>query len=39
MWENCVMTQVPRRAMIVSADVGEGHNAAGRALEEAMART
>jgi hypothetical protein len=29
MWENLVMTLVPRRAMIVSADVGEGHNAAG----------
>jgi Monogalactosyldiacylglycerol (MGDG) synthase len=29
---------VPRRAMIVSADIGEGHNSAGRALEEAMAR-
>jgi UDP-N-acetylglucosamine:LPS N-acetylglucosamine transferase len=39
MWDNCVMTLVPRRAMIVSADVGEGHNSAGRALEEAMART
>lgn len=34
-----VMTLVPRRAMIVSADIGEGHNSAGRALEEAMART
>jgi UDP-N-acetylglucosamine:LPS N-acetylglucosamine transferase len=32
------MTLVPRRAMIVSADVGEGHNAAGRALGETMAR-
>lgn len=29
---------VPRRAMIVSADIGQGHNSAGRALEEAMAR-
>jgi UDP-N-acetylglucosamine:LPS N-acetylglucosamine transferase len=29
---------VPRRALIVSADIGEGHNAAGRALEEAIAR-
>jgi len=29
---------VPRRALIVSADIGAGHNAAGRALEEAMAR-
>jgi hypothetical protein len=28
----------PRRALIVSADVGEGHNSAGRAIEEAMAR-
>jgi UDP-N-acetylglucosamine:LPS N-acetylglucosamine transferase len=37
--ENLVMTVVPRRAMIVSADVGEGHNAAGRALGETMART
>jgi UDP-N-acetylglucosamine:LPS N-acetylglucosamine transferase len=32
------MTAVPRRALIVSADIGEGHNAAARALEEAMAR-
>ncbi|HET9972458.1 MAG TPA: glycosyltransferase [Streptosporangiaceae bacterium] len=29
---------LPRRALIVSADIGAGHNAAGRALEEAMAR-
>jgi UDP-N-acetylglucosamine:LPS N-acetylglucosamine transferase len=29
---------VPRRALIVSADIGEGHNSAGRALEEAVAR-
>lgn len=29
---------VPRRVMIVSAGIGEGHNSAGRALEEAMAR-
>ena len=28
----------PRRALIVSADIGAGHNSAGRALEEAMAR-
>jgi hypothetical protein len=28
----------PRRALIVSADIGEGHNSAGRALEEAIAR-
>ena len=33
------MTLVPRRALIVSADIGEGHNSAGRALEEAIART
>jgi hypothetical protein len=32
------MTAVPRRALIVSADIGEGHNSAGRALEEAIAR-
>lgn len=32
------MTPVPRRALIVSADIGQGHNSAGRALEEAMAR-
>ena len=30
--------EVPRRALIVSADIGAGHNSAGRALEEAMAR-
>ncbi len=29
---------VPRRALIVSADIGAGHNSAGRALAEAMAR-
>jgi UDP-N-acetylglucosamine:LPS N-acetylglucosamine transferase len=34
-----VVTPVPRRALIVSADIGEGHNSAGRALEEAIART
>src|SRR5690242_15890678 len=28
----------PRRALIVSADIGAGHNSAGRALAEAMAR-
>jgi hypothetical protein len=28
----------PWRALIVSADIGEGHNSAGRALEEAIAR-
>jgi hypothetical protein len=39
MRENRVMTLVPRRAMIVSAGIGEGHNSAGRALEEAMVRT
>lgn len=32
------MTYVPRRALIVSADIGEGHNAAGRALEEGARR-
>ena len=32
------MTPVPRRAMLVSADMGEGHNSAARALEEAIAR-
>ncbi len=32
------MTPVPRRALIVSADIGEGHNSAARALEEAIAR-
>ena len=32
------MTAVPRRALIVSADIGQGHNSAGRALEEAIAR-
>jgi hypothetical protein len=25
------MTPVPRRALIVSADIGQGHNSAGRA--------
>lgn len=29
---------VPRRALAVSADIGEGHNAAARALEEAIGR-
>ena len=29
---------VPRRALVVSADIGAGHNSAGQALEEAMAR-
>jgi len=28
----------PRRALIVSADIGEGHNAAGRAIAEAIPR-
>ena len=32
------LTPVPRRALMVSADIGEGHNSAGRALEEAIAR-
>jgi diacylglycerol O-acyltransferase len=32
------MTSPPRRALIVSADIGEGHNAAGRALAEAAGR-
>jgi diacylglycerol O-acyltransferase len=32
------MTPVPQRALIVSADIGQGHNSAGRALEEAIAR-
>jgi UDP-N-acetylglucosamine:LPS N-acetylglucosamine transferase len=32
------VTVVPRRVLIVSADIGEGHNAAARALEEAAAR-
>jgi UDP-N-acetylglucosamine:LPS N-acetylglucosamine transferase len=35
--EELVMTPVPRRALIVSADIGQGHNSAGRALEEAIA--
>lgn len=30
--------QAPRRSLIVSADIGEGHNSAGRALQEAMVR-
>lgn len=30
--------QAPRRPLIVSADIGEGHNSAGRALAEAMTR-
>jgi UDP-N-acetylglucosamine:LPS N-acetylglucosamine transferase len=32
------MNPVPHRALIVSADIGEGHNSAARALEEAIAR-
>jgi diacylglycerol O-acyltransferase len=32
------MTPVPRRALIVSATIGEGHNSAGRALQEAVER-
>jgi UDP-N-acetylglucosamine:LPS N-acetylglucosamine transferase len=32
------MAPVPRRALIVSADIGEGHNSAARALEEAIPR-
>jgi hypothetical protein len=32
------MTATPQHALIVSADIGEGHNAAGRALEEAVPR-
>jgi diacylglycerol O-acyltransferase / wax synthase len=32
------MTAVPRRALIISADIGEGHNSAGRALAETIAR-
>jgi hypothetical protein len=32
------VTPFPRRALMVSADIGEGHNSAGRALEEAIAR-
>ena len=31
-------THAPRRAPIVSADIGEGHNCAGRAVGEAAAR-
>jgi diacylglycerol O-acyltransferase len=31
-------TVAPRRALIVSAEIGEGHNAAGRALAEAASR-
>jgi UDP-N-acetylglucosamine:LPS N-acetylglucosamine transferase len=31
-------TLAPRRVLIVSADIGEGHNAAGRALAQAAAR-
>ena len=30
--------QVPRRSLIVSADIGEGHNSAGLALRESIAR-
>jgi UDP-N-acetylglucosamine:LPS N-acetylglucosamine transferase len=32
-------SEVPRRALIVSADIGAGHNSAGQALAEAMGRT
>jgi diacylglycerol O-acyltransferase / wax synthase len=32
------MTAVPRRALIVSATIGEGHNSAGRALRQAIKR-
>ena len=32
------MGAVPRRALIVSAAIGEGHNAAGQALEQAIGR-
>jgi Monogalactosyldiacylglycerol (MGDG) synthase len=32
------MTPLPRRALIVSADIGEGHNSAARALEETITR-
>jgi diacylglycerol O-acyltransferase / wax synthase len=32
------MTAVPRRVLVVSATIGEGHNSAGRALEEAAGR-
>lgn len=32
------MEAVPRRALVVSAAIGEGHNAAGRALEQAIGR-
>ena len=32
------MTPIPRRALLVSADIGEGHNSAARALEEAAVR-
>ena len=31
-------THAPRRALIVSADIGEGHNSAGRAVKEAIGR-
>lgn len=31
-------SRVPRRALIVSADIGEGHNSAARALQEAAGR-
>jgi UDP-N-acetylglucosamine:LPS N-acetylglucosamine transferase len=31
-------TTAPRRALIISADIGEGHNSAGRAVREAIAR-
>lgn len=33
------MTAIPRRALIVSATIGEGHNSAGRALRETIERT
>ncbi len=32
------LTPAPRRALLVSADIGEGHNSAARALEEAIAQ-
>ena len=31
-------THIPRRALIVSANIGEGHNATGRALQETIER-
>ena len=30
------MAEPPRRALIVSAGIGEGHNSAGRGIEEAI---